>query len=113
MSHSERRYYLVSYDITDPRRLSEVHRYLKKRALPLQYSVFLAYANERVIGAMVRDLADLIQPKSDDVRVYPLPAACQATTLGSQALPHGVFIFPDAALPPLVQAIAESDDAET
>ena len=111
MSAADRRYYLVSYDITDPRRLSEVHRYLKKRALPLQYSVFLAHANERVIGAMLRDLADLIQPRTDDVRVYPLPSECQAATLGSQALPHGVFIFPDAALPPLMQSAAESDDA--
>jgi CRISPR-associated protein Cas2 len=110
MSTGERRYYLVSYDITDPRRLAEVHRYLKKRALPLQYSVFLAHANERVIGAMLSDLADLIRPSTDDVRIYPLPSECQAVTLGSQSLPHGVFIFPDAALPSLMASGAESDD---
>jgi len=47
VSFSEPHVYLISYDIADPRRLQRVHAFLRRHALPVQYSVFLARLSER------------------------------------------------------------------
>ena len=45
MSYTERRNWLVAYDIASPRRLARVHRYLKRHAIPVQYSVFVFHGD--------------------------------------------------------------------
>ncbi len=42
MSANHAREFIISYDIADPKRLSRIHRMLKRLAMPLQYSVFYA-----------------------------------------------------------------------
>ena len=65
--------HLVCYDISEPRRLRKIHRYLKKAGIPLQYSVFLLHVDtlerDRVVAAIRR----IMHPREDDVRIYPLP----------------------------------------
>ncbi|MCX8049880.1 MAG: CRISPR-associated endonuclease Cas2 [Methylohalobius sp.] len=65
--------HLVAYDISDPKRLYRVHRYLKKLGIPLQYSVFLLHITPIQRKQIVFRLNRLIDPRADDVRIYPLP----------------------------------------
>ncbi len=73
MSLREKTLHLVAYDISDPKRLIQVHRYLKKLGIPLQYSVFLLYITPLQKKQLVFRLTRLIDPREDDVRIYPLP----------------------------------------
>lgn len=65
--------HIAAYDISDPKRLSRVHRYLKKIGIPLQYSVFLLYVTPAQLSRITAVLNRLIDPRADDVRIYPLP----------------------------------------
>lgn len=87
--------WLIAYDIADPRRLGRVHRLLKKIAVPIQYSVFLAWLNERQLAWLVEQLRGRINVREDDVRLYHLPVATELTTLGKQWLPEGVQLLRD------------------
>jgi CRISPR-associated protein, Cas2 family len=60
--------YLIAYDIRSPRRLGRVHRYLRKLAVPIEYSVFYATCDPRQIVRILADLEDLIDASSDDLR---------------------------------------------
>lgn len=74
--------YLVCYDITDERRLTRVFRLLKARGLHFQYSVFLCSLTWPELNELTRQVADLIDPAADDVRVYPVPSGDVITALG-------------------------------
>jgi CRISPR-associated protein Cas2 len=81
---------LICYDIADPKRLGRVFRYLKKRAMPLQYSVFLFSGDDRQLERCLAGAAALIDEKHDDLRAYPLPARGFKARLGKAALPEGI-----------------------
>ena len=82
-----RQRYLIAYDIACPRRLGRVHRFLVKMAIPVQYSVFLAWLGPQGRRDLIAYLTTLIHPQQDDVRIYPLPANLTITTLGIQHFP--------------------------
>ena len=92
MADNTPRLHLICYDITEPRRLARVHRYLVKRAVPLQYSVFLAHGSPRAVGALMAVIDTLIDEGSDDVRCYALPVRLEYVRLGRQMLPVGVTL---------------------
>ncbi len=87
--------WLIAYDIADPRRLGRVHRLLKKTAMPIQHSVFLAWLNDRQLNDLVEQLCTHISPREDDVRLYHLPAVTELTMMGKQWLPDGVQLLRD------------------
>ena len=87
------RTWLIAYDITDHKRLQRVHRYLKSVAFPLQYSVFVAEENVFGIQRIRDNLAEEIDPKTDDVRIYPLPAKLEFVFFGRGALPDGLQVL--------------------
>lgn len=89
------RTWLITYDIADPKRLGRVHRYLKKVATPVQYSVFSAEETDAGIRHIRDDLAQLIHPKADDVRFYPLPRHLEVHHFGRSALPEGLLLLAD------------------
>lgn len=82
--------HVICYDIADPRRLGRIFRFLKKCALPLQYSVFLYSGDERTLGRIMEALAARIDPAEDDLRAYPLPARGFKARLGKATLPEGI-----------------------
>ncbi|MGC8791850.1 MAG: CRISPR-associated endonuclease Cas2 [Bryobacteraceae bacterium] len=90
MSASQVRLYLISYDISDPRRLHRVYAFLKRHAMPVQYSVFLAWLSERRLLSLLGEINRRIDPRCDDVRAYPLLADCKAVTTGRLYFPDGV-----------------------
>ena len=86
-----RRRYLVCYDIADPKRLNRVHRFVARRAAPLQYSVFLVEMTAGALDMFLASVDNLIKRAEDDVRVYSLPDRTSFTTMGRGTLPDGVI----------------------
>ena len=82
--------WLVCYDIAEPRRLARVGRAVREFAVPLQYSVLWARLDGIGFGAAMRAIATRIDPRCDDVRLYPLPENVQITGLGRDVMPLGV-----------------------
>ena len=109
MSHTEQRNWLIAYDIADPRRLVRVHRYLKRHAIPVQYSVFVLRGNQIMLERVLRGIAELIAPGADDVRAYHLPDLCEVAMLGRQSLPEGVM-FGAPGLERLLRELTVRDD---
>lgn len=89
--------WLIAYDISDPKRLARVHRYVRDHAIPLQYSVFLTEQTPRQIKKLTDELRTLIVEREDDVRVYRLPAYPTIETFGRTILPDGADLI-DSAL---------------
>lgn len=93
MADSRAGLYLIAYDIADPRRLSRVHRVLKKEGLPVQYSVFtVVMKRPRLLRLLDRIDAHIVEAE-DDVRCYRLPENIEASSLGRQYFPDGVMLF--------------------
>lgn len=88
--------WLVCYDIADRRRLARVHRWLVRHAVPVQYSVFIATGTAAEIDALVQGIARRIDPRRDDVRLYPLERGRPAHVLGQPLLAAGIV----ALMPP-------------
>lgn len=90
--NNARKYWLVAYDIADPRRLARVHRVLSRHGLRLQYSLYLAQTTGAGLQALLDELRPLIDRRADDVRAYPVPARVELTLLGRRALPQGALL---------------------
>lgn len=82
--------YIICYDISHPKRLGRVFRFLKKCAVPLQYSVFLFTGDDRQLDRCLAKAVQLIDMKEDDLRAYPLPARGLKARIGKPALPEGI-----------------------
>ena len=54
--------FVICYDIAQPRRLARLHRYLKKWAAPIQYSVFLMTGDERQLARCLAGAEEIIHP---------------------------------------------------
>lgn len=93
MADSQRVLYLICYDISDPKRLGKVHRLLKKRGLPIQYSVFTTVLKRPQVLRLLESISDLIDEKDDDVRCYTLPRTVVTHSIGKQFFPEGVMLF--------------------
>lgn len=80
--------WLLTYDIGDPRRLMRVHRHVARQGIHVQYSLFLLRGSTARLDGLLDELAAFIDPRSDQVRVYRLPARPQAVVLGEPILPQ-------------------------
>ncbi len=93
MAVNEKRAWLLAYDICDPKRLQQVHAYMVKRGLAVQYSVFVGEWSERELMRVLDGLRGQISPRKDDVRVYPLPEWGDPEARGPALLASGVHLF--------------------
>ena len=93
MADSRLGLYLIAYDIANPKRLSRVHRILKKQGLPVQYSVFtVAMKRPRLLRLLDR-IEEQIVREEDDVRCYRLSENTETVSLGRQYFPADVMLF--------------------
>lgn len=81
------RRYVVTYDISDPKRLRLVFRIMKGAGEHVQLSVFRCDLSERQVEALLLDLQQVIQPREDQILVIDLGpsagvAADQVRALG-------------------------------
>lgn len=90
MAAHQVRLFLLAYDIADPRRLVRVHRTVRNHAIPVQYSVFLVPGTAADIDGLLAELDGIIEPREDDIRVYPLPKVLDVVQYGRQWLPEGI-----------------------
>ena len=84
-------FYVISYDIGNPKRLLRIHHYLKGLALPIQYSVFYFEGSEVELKKCIAKLTTMIDSKEDDVRCYPLPKTGLQVCLGKAGLPNDIY----------------------
>ena len=70
-----RQTYLVSYDVSDPRRLRKVHKLLRGYGDAVQLSVFRCELNHRELVELRRDLAAIIHAGEDQVLLADLGPA--------------------------------------
>lgn len=77
-----------------------LHRFIKKHALPVQYSVFFFEGSGAQIGQLMEKIRDYIDSEYDDVRAYQLPEKLQLVTLGRGSLPESITLV-SSRTPPL------------
>lgn len=82
-------FFLVTYDIMDPKRWQRVHRTMKGFGESLQYSVFVCELTDTQRVRMLTALAELIQTDQDRVLIVDLgpakgSASDRVTFLGRQ-----------------------------
>lgn len=69
--------YVVSYDISNPKRLRKVFNVLKDFGVSVQYSVFECDLTLSQVKEMIRLVSDLIDLKKDSLLVYPVCRDCR------------------------------------
>ena len=63
--------FLISYDITDKKRLSKIARVLEKEAIRIQYSLFFyKNANKIELNSLLEKILKIYNEEEDDIRVY-------------------------------------------
>lgn len=102
--------WLIAYDIADPRRLGRSFRYLRKHAIPVQYSVFMVHCSRAKLGNILKGLEKHIHAREDDVRAYRIPEPIRADRLGGSVFPEGVMLFSNDGSAADTSAPAESLD---
>ena len=71
-------FYLISYDIPDDPRRSQLAKTLKGFGTRVQYSVFEAHLSRTEFEELKRAVAVVINPDQDSSRYYALCSACPA-----------------------------------
>lgn len=98
MALSQKRGWLITYDISNPKRLGRIFRLLRKHATPVQYSVFYFEGTSIQLNQIITGLKSQINPKEDDVRAYQLPDQPSLDNLGRGSIPDGTLLIGAASL---------------
>lgn len=67
---------LITYDITDPKRLGRTHKFLKEFGLNTQKSVFECDIDDVALKKIRRYCKDNLDLSSDSVRIYKICSRC-------------------------------------
>ncbi len=79
-------WWLVVYDIADPRRLRKVHYRMKQEGVAVQKSVFLARGDDHAIKRLMDRIAACMKLSEDDLRAYPISHPKHVWTNGPNPL---------------------------
>lgn len=75
MSHADKRWRLVCYDVRDPKRWRDVHRIVRGHGRRLQYSVYRCRLDDRETEKMRWELSKVMEPE-DDLLIVDLCPSC-------------------------------------
>jgi len=78
-------WYLIAYDVRDPKRLRQVHYYLRKHALAVQKSVFIVHTDLAQLAVIQDGLRARVLERDDDLRLYAIPGPAALWAAGQQA----------------------------
>jgi CRISPR-associated protein Cas2 len=67
----------ISYDISDDKRRTKIHKMLKSYGQWMQYSVFECDVTDSQYAKLRSRLSKLIKPEEDSIRFYFLCACCK------------------------------------
>jgi CRISPR-associated protein Cas2 len=81
----KKHWYLLAYDIRQPKRLQKLHYFISKHALAMQNSVFLFEAEPSTLNTILKGIAKRSHQLEDDIRLYPLFNPNQIWAAGKQA----------------------------
>lgn len=70
-------FYIVSYDIRNPKRLNKVHKTMLDYGNPRQYSVFECTLTEKNLVRMKHELDGIINRDYDQILIIPLCPSCK------------------------------------
>jgi CRISPR-associated protein Cas2 len=70
-------FYIISYDIPDDQRRTRVAKTLLDFGDRVQYSVFEAKLDKKLLDKLIQKLIEIIEESEDSIRVYPLCATCE------------------------------------
>lgn len=93
-------WFLISYDVRNPRRLQRVHRLLRSRASALLESLFAFQGTPQALEVLRKQLEREILPDEDDILIYPLRTGQPVHRWGAACLPPGLYDF---SLPLLIE----------
>ena len=84
-----KRWFLVSYDVRDPKRLRRVARHIEGYGVRLQYSLFRCYLSKREVERMRWELARILA-QDDSILIIGLCPSCakRVRERNKGALPH-------------------------
>lgn len=72
---SDSKWWLICYDVRDPKRLRLAAKLLEGAGRRMQYSVFRCWMNNRQMQEIRWRLTEILQPE-DDVLIIPLCSRC-------------------------------------
>lgn len=72
--------YLVAYDVPNDRRRTKLHKMLCGFGAWTQFSLFECFLDDKQIIALRNRIEKLIDPDTDNVRIYHLCAGCVGKT---------------------------------
>jgi CRISPR-associated protein Cas2 len=67
----------ISYDISDDKRRTKIHKMLKSYGQWIQYSVFECDVTDSQYAKLRSRLSKVIKPEEDSIRFYFLCACCK------------------------------------
>ncbi|HEY4537575.1 MAG TPA: CRISPR-associated endonuclease Cas2 [Erysipelothrix sp.] len=85
--------YLISYDISDVRRLRKIYKIISGAALPIQESVYLFVGSEPLFQNLIKELQSVIHPRNDDVRIYALNHHSDIWSSGNALAQEGILLI--------------------
>ncbi len=71
-------FYLIAYDIPDNRRRLKVAKTLLDFGGRVQYSVFEARLDGKLLEELVGRISEILDKDEDSVKIYPLCATCES-----------------------------------
>ena len=83
--------YIICYDIIDRKRLLKVHTFLKKIALPIQYSIFILECDSNAKINYLNEIKNLIDHKHDDLRCYIISNNLYQIRIGKAVFSEGIY----------------------
>jgi CRISPR-associated protein Cas2 len=94
-----KQWHILTYDVCEAKRLRQVHYFLKKRAIPLQKSVFLLHCSAADLAVTLHGVRERCHLREDDIRLFPLtsPRSIWAAGQQSQAV-QGLYVAQPQAL---------------
>ncbi len=81
----KKHWYVLAYDIREPKRLRRTHAYIRKHGVSLQKSVFLIHTDRDGLAGLKQGVLERVNSKEDDVRLYPVRHPGALWTGGRQA----------------------------
>ena len=67
--------FIITYDISNEKRLKRVAKFLENRAMRIEYSVFFVESDRKKIMFIIKELKKIIDKEEDDVRIYRINLA--------------------------------------